>query len=645
MNRFSICLFLCLTYGPNPAVGGTHPSAIFATTDQCVDIVLPQADAEKITFARLKQPTPEVESKKRFKIDVWRHFVNASTGQSSRFSLVPSSSGYRLADAGFIKDGRYISGVRNGLSQLAMGFSNWIDPVKTELRSGSQGVDLLERNQFFPLKVMKDQGYISEEEHAAQLSISKKKIDARQVTFIEASEEIKQSELMKRFGEIPPTARMTAASQATRQYLSRFVEYEDNVDYTFENKVGSCWLISGQINGAPAKIAAEDSRLVKPIDRKAHPYIWEIGRAAQTEDHAFEETLRVAVYLALHELIASGGSIDDAYFFGHALNSGRYKVFRRMYGMKSFSNYKGNPEETLLIVPLRDLLVRFGISDLIGGWKARQISEDPTEEVLRMRYELKLWKNQILEAVGEEKHRLSIRDFTDVGLHVVRGSPRFKNLSAAVRPRASQALEKISPLMEWRDRSAHILEETSKKYLSRIFGTRSLRPDDANPGFMKSRFGLMELDEFLTGERRAVEVTVSAKGEAALSLFLSAYENYLDQLSKRGFQTPVEFLRQKGVEFAMTTSDSETASLLLREEHSGEWFVHRDRVIQKDATWFMNYETEVVSQVSLWSTAFSIDQMERLRQGRGTMGRLQLPRLRQSLEQTDQMLSTPELIL
>lgn len=483
-------------------------------------------------------------------ITVWRYAGHADFKSASIATIQPNDAGHfrtTLLGEGSLS-GVFKPSGRALLSALQTPIA--IDPLATELGAAPETpTSLLDLNQTYPLQVMSRAAYLTAQmaEHQRELA---RGLQPAQVTFIEVTDRFSESDLRARKGVLPDQARQDAIEKGIEDYLGTLAlpEAEAPVEKHYDLKVGSAWLISGQTPAGKAALPLE-AGLTLPIDRARYPFIWEIGRATQESPEAFKDALKIATSVALQELAVLGGSLDDAYIFGHALDRVHAALYRRSYEMKDHSGYSQNAEERALVIPLRALLARFK-----PRWTSparedmhRFFPGAPSEAMLALL--LQRLRGQVNSALPLESGAIArVRDFSPVVRALTRTGGRLLPLdfltSLAVRTER-----------DW----ARTLTETGPYHVSRT-GSALNSPHET-------------LDEFLKAHR-AIEISLppGESVESAHRALEAAYSTVIQTLREdAGMESPEEWLAETNVRFALTTTSRSVFAQLPR--GLGDWTV------------------------------------------------------------------------
>lgn len=316
----------------------------------------------------------------RVNLSVWRYYGQKSFNSVQHMNLEMSNDGksYERGIMGWANEnGNYVVAGETARRQFeGESYLKYMNPLRDEKAASGEGDVVFERLQYYSLKLMEKINYLDEGSRRNYVQNSRN-LHPNQVTLFEATEVLPESELKIKYGKLPAGARLDTRGNAWSTYQSYFDHsltwepfdddgkenppYEEpKRDPIYEVKVGVSWLISGQdLGGKTYAIPSEDDDLEVKIDRSKYKFIWEVGRAGQAMNGAYEETLRASAYQAYWEVLAMGGKMEDAYVFAHSLDSIHTRLFRSKFGMKDFSKYKGKPIERCLFAPLKEFLRRY----------------------------------------------------------------------------------------------------------------------------------------------------------------------------------------------------------------------------------------------------------------------------------------------
>ncbi len=576
-----------------------------------------------------------------FKLFVWRYnshltkrdgATSFDNGQVSQLDFEAHSGTYYSRGTEGVRDNELEETPESRHYRLDGGALGVIpNTVRAELNSGSEGEGIFERNQAFTFGIYSKLGYLTPEEAALQKSIARNFLKPEQVTFVEATEVRDTKSLKKEFnGKIPPHARLEPQSAAWQEYRSHFSDYKRPRNRTYDLKVGASWLISGQVDGKRLPLALEAEELATPIDRSQHKFIFELGRAGQEKNYGFEETLRANLFYALTEVLAAGGRPEDAYIFAHAMDQARSIVFRRTYHMKEFSKYKDptRSAETVMMVPLSRLLAEFDPGEF--SYEINKIREElpmankiPSAKLYRWILDSRQLANQTLVAklTTTERLKLQIRDFSNLRAGFFEAKKSLSRLSDDVREGLAQKMNSSEPPMEDRDNIAAALERDYNSPAARM--SRLSGIVRRHPRYQKE--GLQGVKEFLWQEN-AIEIFPEVQPgalsrSAAEEVLIGVYDHYLALLKKSGVADPHEFLRSRGVRFALTVDSTRFRQVLEQTEAKGFWYVHRPSITYTEqfglGFGFGGFSSVRQTEEILWSSwSYDADQVSEIRQAR-----------------------------
>lgn len=501
---------------------------------------------------------------------------------------------------------RYIPVGYDSIRQYNESYRRLVNPLRDELEAHGQGQTIYERLQNYSLGLMNDIDYINSEE-AQEIIKSSFELLPDQVTIIEATEEKRESELIKEYGKVPDSARRSSDANAWGDYQSHFDmsllhegpgEYVPPVrDIVYDLKTALSWIVSGQ-NAKQNFSLPLESGLIKPIDRKKHKHIWEVGRAGQTKLSSFEETLRASAYIALMELTVTGGDMKSAYVLAHSLAPLHTRLYKSKFGMTEYSKYKGNEKETCLIAPLSQFLKLFPIENF-SGRIAEAKKKNALQQVLKYRQLLNM-------SLQSENGRVDLRDFSHLA-GVIQGS----------------YLEE-APIYRDRDSIGDYAGQNINLQSFPVLGIYE------NNHMTSSKSGLLRLRPFLE-RNNAIEVTVSADYNHVPAMAIA--EAYLYMKSR----VPVEELKKVLFCFTASNGQGEQLRALGPLKH---WFIRRNKYIS-----YMNLgggrriPQTVAEAIDIQSYCFSAEQIEGwLTSGEGPKKPLEL-----SSDNKHQFLMNPQL--
>lgn len=541
-------------------------------------------------------------------LSIWNYF-GRDFDSAGFVELRPSGGGgYFVGVRGVAHgSGKFVASAGSAAHQVE---SPWYapNPANAEVRSGSTGPTLIDRNQFFSLLVMEQTGYIDEELRAAQAVTVPARLHPNQAIFFEATSEYTGEELIKKFGKIPDTARIEHVHEAVASYLGQFDDggIKDDASVTYLLKEGTSWLISGQPNHVRGAIYLETPQLTTPISRDKFKFIWETGRAAQVNAQRFLDAGRMGVYFAARELILLDGNLDDAWMFAHALNSRIGRIYKRIYRMHPFSGYKDSPEEEAYVIGLEELMriVDLRKADSTIAWILEASSNGMTPyEALKLSLFAQQSRTEYLTQ-GDARAAIQLRDFSrlsdflvsaEVARHPSLDNERGRGIAATLAGRW--------PVPEHRDVAAQFAEKSQYPYRAAIDGVRIRRQNPHNQLFFD---GLQELHEFLR-EQNAIEVTSRDDIDPEVML-AGAYWRVVDRLAEQGVSDPQEKMKELGIRFALYRQSSSSLGA------QGSWRLHRPALYTLLP---FNFHQVLRPEISLFAFAYSSEQVRTLARSHG----------------------------
>lgn len=257
----------------------------------------------------------------------------------------------------------------------------------TSQAQNSRCSDLLAYSQTFPLSVMQEYNYVPQNWIDALPGVSKR-LHPDQMTISEVSQLITQREML--------ALQLPLMQQG--KTLIDFLGYPK--DTYAEERLSTFWMASGQI------ISPEKSESLTPmplywqthetyvgnplleIDRSIHPYIWEFGRGAKKQDF-FDKNMRALTIQARqeHRELSRVYGEGDGFVFIHCSTEDRSEHFQENYGFQIYTRSEINPQGSVLMIPLKELLRRYPPSELSGQVQALRsltndrLTDDQTLEV------------------------------------------------------------------------------------------------------------------------------------------------------------------------------------------------------------------------------------------------------------------------
>ncbi|HEX4926258.1 MAG TPA: hypothetical protein VFV50_19345 [Bdellovibrionales bacterium] len=541
------------------------------------------------------QATREFSKPAETFLDVWRYQEQADfrSAQHVRLGREAGQSRYWIQNTGVVfADGGYRPTGHSLLQKFEDALGVFVNPAMAEVGSGSQGATLLERNQSYPLSMMERTGYISADVKSEQMKIAER-LHPDQVTFFEVTEKRTEAELREVLGEVPAHARPDPYTEATKEYFGRLEGFEESdVTNTYHLKTGSAWLIAGQYGTRLHALGLESPGLSKKIDREKYRYVWEIGRGAKDRPNSFKEVIRAAALMALRELAINGGKLEDAYFFAHSLGELHTQLYQSVYKMTPYSGYDGKPNETALVIPLKELLKQVDLGPLLG---AASLRSEAAPQAVWLQAFAKINANRYLDDPARPGQVLEIRDF----------SPSREELNRRLRARASREAQAatahhadLAPSPELRDDALRYIQRSSYPYFIRETGETASRE---------------KLPEFLA-RHRAIEVSAGTpiEGDVAYEArraLVGAYRFYVRTLAAHGLKAPHAFMRSRGVTFAFSTSAAQVGSAVKSLKPAETWRVHQDALRSAHKMWWTEYRETLRPEYHFETHVFSIEQV------------------------------------
>lgn len=216
--------------------------------------------------------------------------------------------------------------------------------------------NLIEGSQLFPLRVMQERSRLPEEQKELLLQVTRK-LNSRQFKSYELLHTVEGDALAGKVfdikhGDVP--LHMVAAMRADRG-----IETE-----------AFLWSVSGQLPSAESKIEfhkmawqLDEEFQNTVVDRNIFKFVWELGRGAQTQSGGVNELLKASLLGMVNELLAFGGSLDDAYVFLHPLGKSQSHLWRMQKHPKTgqplynlYASVGQDGSNDVLVARLSDLL-------------------------------------------------------------------------------------------------------------------------------------------------------------------------------------------------------------------------------------------------------------------------------------------------
>lgn len=560
-------------------------------------------------------------------VNVWRYYGQKSFNSSYHMNLVREAGALNY-QTGLM--GRASSTSRSynqigasSISNYAENYRWYINPISAEFASGANGDTIYERLQAYSLELMMNIDYLDSgyQEGVIKQSLA---LNPNQPTIAEATERMRESEVLARYGKIPKFARRDAEANAFNDYMNLFDNTLTHVpgldddqdgelheeetarpkeDPWYEVKVGLTWMVAGQDADTLYKLPFESPELMVPLDRDKYKIVWEVGRAGQTVNGAFDETLRANAYMAYMEVLAMGGNLEDAWVFGHSLDAGHTALYKRRFKMIEYSGYSGNPKEKLLVAPLATILRLFKLETLSSAVTEMMAATKNTftpRRAMEWEFKARQWRDMILSS-PKTKDEYEVRVFGNILYPEIKGQIDALVMPELERGQLFQNIWERAPIVRDRD---SIGDQTGATHNMQRFHVHGI-PDNSRGG---DHNGLMRLRTFLH-QNNAVEVFTRGESEASgFTTLLETYNHFVQRLRNAGIQNPVDWLTRAKVNFCLTSrfgyrpSSPEFAA-------DRRWYIHRDEYVSTNNAMgfgFGAFRQVVAPRVHLESNCFGV---------------------------------------
>lgn len=598
----SACLFVCLSFSlavPSGAWAQTCAAAASQLAPKADHVETARRRREAVEARRRSrgsmQGAREFSKPAKTYLDIWRYQEQGdfNSAQHVRLGREAGEAGYWIQNTGVIHaNGGYRPTGHSLLSKFDHALGMFVNPAIAEVGSGSQGQSLLQKNQSYPLSLMERTGYIDGDVRSEQMRIAEK-LNPNQVTFFEVTEHRTEAELREIFGAVPAHARPDPYSEATKEYFGRLEGYNaSDFKNEYHLKTGTAWLIAGQYGTSFHALGLETPNLINKIDRRKYRYIWEIGRGAKDRPTSFKEVVRAAAFMALRELTIAGGKIEDAYFFAHSLGELHTLLYQNTYKMRAFSGYEGRPNETALVIALKELLVIADLAPLLG---ATSVRPESASEAVRLQAFAKINANRFLDDPARPGQVIEIRDFSPVRTRL---NEILRARSSGEARRATARRADLVPTGELRDDALRFIQRDSYPYHIRETAHEASRE---------------KLPEFLQ-RNKSIEAAVGApiEGEPAFEVkraLVGAYRKYIELLLAAGEKAPHALMREQGITFAFSTMSAKIGAAVRTLAPRETWRVHQDALMSAHKMWWTDYRETIKPEYHFESLVFSIEQV------------------------------------
>lgn len=457
---------------------------------------------------------------------------------------------------------------------------------------------LLGRHQYFPLHKMASTKYISAADIMTYINMSMGFAPAT-VNFLLANRDVPEKTAQEMFG--------ADWRERLNPYLAN-VATGENSENTVSVVTASMWAVAGQyldtesgivrVHQLPWQHDPARAELAKSFDRKRYPIVFEWGRTAQ--DLPGEATSLPSLLSALNyqEVMAMGGALEDAYVMFHSFDRVNTALYNRYFPGTIFPSGWTDVNDALFLVPLSQAMKRF----------------PPRAASGRIR--------DLIESSVDAQGNRHLDDTTAMNFLLAVALPQFTLLdvnASGVRSIRPLAIQDYSIVRDIRIADAIYRVGFSLKEPNGL----SLRTNVSNhmpPLPMWNAGEYVDLAdsastarEFI--ERNAIEIS-NLDREAAKDdpqyvsrILLSVLAHYAE-FSRLTPGLDLNFMKNRGVRFGVTTFDSELAAELraLSPESERTFSATQPRPLRDQSDWI--FRGSYATQHTLF---FNMDQLLALR--------------------------------
>lgn len=215
--------------------------------------------------------------------------------------------------------------------------------------------EMLAEQQDFSLNKMVETGYISSKEAEYFRSLGLR-LHVNQVYFWEVYREVTIEEMRRNYGD----------------FRFRSVSASANLlhDYSlWPAKTAAMWNVAGQVwdyqkGHVTLKLPweLEEARKDFSLDRSKYKYVFEWGRAAQDHAGDIEYIYAANTLLSLVQVLAYGGSVDEAFVMVHSFDKVNTRLYSRMHPDTLYPRDWKNMDDALFLVPLSEAIKKYPIA-------------------------------------------------------------------------------------------------------------------------------------------------------------------------------------------------------------------------------------------------------------------------------------------
>lgn len=398
--------------------------------------------------------------------------------------------------------------------------------------------------QRFPLSKMIGRDYITDEA-AAKYLLSGLKSDPGQMNFFQMNRDVSEVEAERMFkGEL-------------KKHVNDLLrDYGDSTDLPIIT--AALWTVAGQVldplSGAvqkrPMPWQRSGSHKRPTLDRKKHRFVWEIGRTAQDLPREAEPLAAAALATIYQELIAYGGRIEDAYVTFHSSGAVNTRAYLLRFPGSLYPKDWPDRNDAVFLVPLAEAMRQARLNEhsqtiheifeSLGG----RLNEAQVLELLREFDRIAFTQLDHRHVSGVRyPGPLALRDFSIGAAHKRVNLMRMIGLTRD-NDQLTRVLMARRPTYPMWDTGQYTdlsdTDLTANWYLQR----KSLEISNLNAVAMRT-------------DPRYVPKTLAAVMRHYVKTFVAPYEDA--ESIRRGLQ----FLKQQGVRFGVTTTNLETHRRLL----------------------------------------------------------------------------------
>lgn len=404
--------------------------------------------------------------------------------------------------------------------------------------------NILADKERFTLTKYFETGYQSPAELNYYLEVGPKLIP-RQVHFLEIVHNSTVEEVQANYGD-PPRDRILS-------YMGD--DYEVG---KVTVKTAALFSVSGQIwdpNLSRPKLLElpwqlKKSRLGQVIDRKAHPYLFEWGRAASDIPKEIHPLFGANTLLNYLEVKAYGGNIDEAFIMFHSFNEANSRYYLTKHPGSIYPHGWTNLNDALFLVPLAEAMEKYSadkFSALIEKIKKLSAGGLSTKQAIDLAVDMRLhrWDELDFTAYPEQRFPLILHDQSNAWNLNLDIEVKSYGLSGKAREDVGNAIIGVNPLFHTSNDEGKYEHAADATWTSRnYFEANAVEISNLDPEIAKKN------------------------SDYALNSLLASFDYYLSSMAKKistrfhipylkALQYVTKLVGDHKVNFGITTGDPE----------------------------------------------------------------------------------------